>query len=140
MEQPDRPAPEPSSAVPSDVGVARQRVLLLEPDDLMHWSLVMYLQRWFTVVSVETCAAAARLVSEQEFAGLVLSDQLASPAEVLELQRRASRGAPVPTVRMVAGPGHPGPAGPSIAELEKPFELALLAQHLGVSPAELPRR
>jgi DNA-binding NtrC family response regulator len=115
----------------------RGRVLLLEPDHLTRWSVTTYLCRWFAVETVESCEDAARLVLGEPFDALVLSDRV-SDGEVADLQRSAAdRNPGVKTVRTVTATSEPVAGQASMMQLEKPFQLARLAQLLGVAEAGL---
>jgi DNA-binding NtrC family response regulator len=118
-------------------GRARQRgrVLLLEPDHLTRWSVTTYLCRWFAVETVESSEDAARLVRDEPFDALVLSDRV-SDSEVANLLRSAAdRNPQVKTVRTVTAMSEPVAEQASMFQLEKPFQLSRLAQLLGVAEA-----
>jgi|GEM_PF-1252573 DNA-binding NtrC family response regulator len=115
----------------------RGRVLLLEPDHLTRWSITTYLCRWFAVETVESSEDAARLVSDEPFDALVLSDRV-SDGEVATLHSFAAGQNPrVKTVRTVTAASEPTTAQTSLVQLEKPFQLAQLAQLLGVAQPDL---
>lgn len=123
--------------LPSGSQPARGRLLLLEPDELTRWSITTYLQRWFIVEAADSSAAAQRLVRRGSFSALVLSEQLADE-QVLALQRGAAERNPqVTTVRMITGASEVGTSGSETVQLEKPFELASLAQLLGIPEQEI---
>ena len=123
--------------LPAGSEPARGRLLLLEPDELTRWSITTYLQRWFIVEAADSSAAAQRLVCHGSFSALVLSEQL-TDEQILALQRAAAgRNPQVTMVRMVTGASEAGTGEPETVQLEKPFELAALAQLLGIPEQEI---
>ncbi|MGD8453783.1 MAG: hypothetical protein PVJ57_18370 [Phycisphaerae bacterium] len=113
------------------------RLLLVEQDQLMTWSLTRYFQRWFTVDAAASGEAAEQLATAHAFTAVLTSDALPSEraSAIHELVRQRN---PVATaVRLVtAATETPAPEPPCL-QLEKPFELARLARLLGVSEGEI---
>ncbi len=90
--------------LPATIGVSgRRRVLLVEPDNLMRWSLVAYLSRWFDVTSTDSIESARQLLDTQQLEAVVVSDAISSHGAA-ELEAHAVRNQPgVRLVRTVTG-------------------------------------
>lgn len=122
-------AAERGTAKPS----GRGRVVIVEPDSLMRWSIETYLRRWFDVRGFEDAAAADRVLASQAVDALVFSDEY--PRSELEPMRAHARSAN-PQVRVICTVSDDGgPIGTSDEVIEKPFALRDLAQLLGVEDA-----
>ncbi len=107
-------------------------LLVVEPEALLRWSLVTYLGQWFEVLSAETKPAADRILDEHKVDAVVVSDELSdSTMQALEAHAR-SRNAATRVIRTVTTER----AWPTLPKetrcIEKPFELAKLAELLGV--------
>ena len=116
-------------AVPGETG----QLLVVEPEELVRWSLVTYLTRWFDVFTAESRAVADRILDDRRIDAVVVSDDLTDrAAEEIEAHAR-SRNPSVRVVRTVTNP----PGGQASVQdtfcLEKPFELSELASLLGAS-------
>lgn len=114
------------------------RLLVVEPDPLTRWSLQAYLQRWFDVRLADGRDSAERALSEEDFAALVLADDLpGDDSEQLESQAR-EKNPKLLVIRTVAAVGDEARRTTAADRLEKPFALIQLARLLGVSRRELP--
>ena len=122
----------------SNVGVqqgkpaSRPRVLVVEPEALLRWSLTTYLDRWFTVFAAESQTAAQHILETDPIEALVVSKDLSDQGakEVEELARARN-----PSVRIIGTVTHPSQRNTVAKQdwmLEKPFDLAELAKLLGV--------
>jgi len=108
------------------------RVLVVEPEALVRWSLVTYLARWFDVLSADSRSAADRILDDQQVDAIVVSDDLSDhAAEDVEAHAR-SRNPAARVIRTVTGPCTERTSNEDISCLEKPFELSRLATLLGV--------
>lgn len=99
-----RPSRLRQRRVPASLGAScRRRLLLVEPDNLMRWSLVAYLSRWFDVTSTDSIEAARQLLENQKLEAIVVSDAISSQAAA-ELEAQAIRRHPgARLVRTVTG-------------------------------------
>jgi DNA-binding response OmpR family regulator len=124
-------------AAPARPVRGRGRLLLVEPDTLTRWSITTYLERWFVIDAADCPNAAEKLALKNDYAAIVLADQL--PASSVSAIRQAARdqNPAVTTVRTVTAAAEPGPAEAETVQLEKPFELAALARLLGVPEPEI---
>ncbi len=109
-----------------------RQVLIVEPEELVRWSLVTYLGKWFAAFSADTQGAADRILDDQRIDALVVStDLLDQGAE--EIQTRArSRNPDVTVVFTSTEPPGEKVCSPATPFLEKPFELSELARLLGI--------
>jgi len=109
-----------------------RQVLIVEPEELVRWSLVTYLGKWFAAFSADTQVAADRILDDQQIDALVVStDLLDQGAE--EIQARArSRNPSVTVVCTSTKPPAEKVCSRTTPLLEKPFELSELAQLLGI--------
>lgn len=109
-----------------------RQVLIVEPEELVRWSLVTYLGKWFAAFSADTQVAADRILDDQQIDALVVStDLLDQGAE--EIQARArSRNPDVTVVCTSTKPPGEKVCSRATPFLEKPFELSELADLLGV--------
>ncbi len=108
-----------------------REVLIVEPEDLVRWSLVTYLKQWFQVHPAASRAAADQILEDFPIDAVVVSDDLSDQAAD-EIENHArSRNPSARVVRMVTH----SPAERSLSEgtlqLEKPFELSRLSGLLG---------
>lgn len=95
-----------------------------------------YLQRWFDVATTDSARAAIRLLGEYGVRALIISDEMSEEAaEGLETLARQQDGR-VTVVRTVTGVSDASSTKTPAVRLEKPFELASLAQLLGVPAQE----
>ncbi|MBI5865035.1 MAG: response regulator transcription factor [Planctomycetes bacterium] len=123
-----------SKSIPSGDLAGRKlgRVLIVEPDRLTRWSLRTFLENWFDVIVADTPAAALIGVRVPTDA-LLLAGEL--PSEASDEIERQARGAneKVRVVHLcsdIERSRHPNEDC-----MEKPFDLAKLAERLGV-PAD----
>ncbi|MGE0480225.1 MAG: hypothetical protein AB7Q17_07110 [Phycisphaerae bacterium] len=146
----------------------RARVLVVEADTLMRWSMMAYLERWFDVLLTDTVDAAHQLLDRDIVSALIVSDELPDDgARQLEVHARRANPAmrivrtgtgvdelpPPPTAARATAHGRvakpEAAAGPRVRRtggtpprptnhIEKPFALAELAVLLGVPARELP--
>jgi DNA-binding NtrC family response regulator len=108
------------------------RVLVVEPEALVRWSLVTYLARWFDVLSADSRSAADKILDDQQVDAVVVSDDLSDRAvEDVEAHAR-SRNPDTRVIRTVTGPPSDKAADGATPRLEKPFDLSRLATLLGV--------
>lgn len=132
--------PTPDSTSPSAGGRAdcpapvpiRPGLLIVEPEDLLRWSLTTYLSRWFDVYPTETAATAHRIIDEHRIDAIIMSEELAE-TELAHLAERAlvfNHSARI--VRTVTHlPSGRMPAAQTCC-IEKPFQLSNLAELLGI--------
>jgi DNA-binding NtrC family response regulator len=113
--------------------LAGGRVLLVEPDHLTMWSLVTYLQRWFTVESTHCGMEAEKLLRAQPLSAVIVSDQLPGRTAESLLQLAQTLQPPVRTVLMVTGEADAHTCAACSTRIEKPFELADLGRLLGIA-------
>lgn len=107
------------------------RVLIVEPEPLLRWSMSTYLSRWFEVFPTDDDAAAERVLGEHAVDALIVSDQLPRE-EAADLEAHArTLNTDARIVRTVTTREN----GLTPACIEKPFELAALARMLGVREA-----
>ncbi len=113
-----------------------QTLLIVEPESLIRWSLVTYLAKWFTVYAADSGSAADRFLDEHRIDAAVVSDDL--PCGVgEEIEARAlSLNSSVRLVCTVTNPPGEKTCTRTTKCLEKPFELAELANLLGVHGAQ----
>ena len=113
-------------------------VLVVEPEDLVRWSLVTYLGKWFDVCSADSGSVAERILDDRKVDAVVLSDDLSDQAaEDVEAHARA-RNPAARVVRTVSGPPREKASNGATPRLEKPFELSRLAIMLGVQETVCP--
>lgn len=113
-----------------ETGMSRRRLLLIEPDSLTRWSVQRYLEPWFDVVNATDAAEGDRMIDEDRFDAVVISDTV--PLSLVERVEQHVRelNPHVKVVRTVADDTDAGER----TLLEKPFELSQLARLLGVEP------
>jgi len=112
-----------------------RRILIVEPEELVRWSLVTYLTRWFAVYSAAAESTAHRVLDSDIMDAVVISDDLKQPG-VEEIESHAlDRNPAVQLVRMVTARPPAPPADGRTSHLEKPFQLARLAELLGIQDA-----
>jgi len=123
-----------STGHPSHNGSPRH-LLIVEPEELVRWSLVTYMAKWFAVDSVDSRAGADRILDERRIDAVVVSDDLSDQAaEAIETHAR-SRNPSVCVVRTVTNPSGDNEPAPDTPRVEKPFELSKLASLLGIRVA-----
>jgi DNA-binding response OmpR family regulator len=110
------------------------RLVLLEPEPLLRWSLTEYLGRWFQVCTAEDPAAVLRLLEQEPVDALILSD--ATPLDARRRLQVALHSHPVGRVLYtVADPTSVNGTPERVIVIEKPFRLAEVAHLLGVGAA-----
>ncbi len=135
----DSSARKPTHCNPGPGRVARRQILAVEPDPLTQWSLKMYLSKWFDVYATGSIVDAQHVLENHAVDVLIVSEEL-PPTALASLETHAHNfNACVEVIRTVADPSKPRKCIPHVTYLEKPFELAHLAQMLGVPPEQLPR-
>lgn len=123
-----------------------RRVLVVERDPLLRWSVQSYLARWFDVTTTASARDAERWLRVNQVDAVVIADGIAR-SSVQHLEEIAAQQNPsVLLVRTVIEAGddaernsqpHARDVGPIEHRIEKPFELSSLARLLGVSEREL---
>jgi DNA-binding response OmpR family regulator len=120
----------PLTSDPQGVG---HRILVVEPDRLARWSICSYLQRWFLVCSAESAPQAEFQLKNQVFDGVIISCEI--PSEAIDTIEQTCRDRNPETVLIITvtdTTSHLGGPGSARKQLEKPFQLAKMAQLLGV--------
>lgn len=106
-------------------------LLVIEPEELVRWSLVTYLGRWFVAFSADSPAVADQILDEQPIDAVVISDDLSNEAgEEIEARAR-SRNPDVQIIWTLTHPGRSRHYRRGTDAVEKPFELSHLARLLG---------
>lgn len=109
------------------------RLLVVDPDGLMRWSVKAFLGDVLDVISAESTTGALELLNDQGVDAVVVSEDLPnSGADIVEKRARA-RNPGVVVVRTVSEPVAQDAELKSTVRLEKPFKLTRLAELLGVS-------
>jgi len=137
-------APEPSwLALPADttlvplepvvtMAVSPRRILLVDPDGLLRWSVQTYFARWFDVVAVGTIADATSALDVGAAEILVASEDLEAE-QIARLESQARRlNARVQLVRIGTRLADRRSRYSNPRYLEKPNILPQLAEVLGV--------
>ena len=119
----------PSAGAPQPV----RHVLIVEPEELVRWSLVTYLGKWFEVFSADSRTLADRILEERQIDAVVVSDDLSDRAAEAIAAHARSRNPAARVVRTLTGPPVPEPQDRDTSCLEKPFALSEVASLLGVS-------
>lgn len=105
-------------------------LLVVEPDALLRWSLVTYFNKWFNVFAVATPDAGVEILDDASINALIVSDVL-NASEVQRMERMAcDRNPAVRIIRVVTSLRSAGSDPYASGTLEKPFELAALADLL----------
>lgn len=133
----------------------RPRILVVEPDPLLRWSIAIYLKPWFDVV-LSDCTSAARdwLARTNVDAVIISSDQIGNTTEPAAVAWAQRGERPVTTIITCTGTEtadwlskrrrkcHLGrhdrkshTARRGICFIEKPFPLSDLAAALGLHPS-----
>lgn len=116
-------------------GWPAKHLLIVEPEALVRWSVGKYLARWFIVHSVESRADADRVLDERPVDVVIVSDDPRDRmAKEIETHAR-SRNPSVRVVRTVTHSSHDKDSTSGAPLVEKPFDLAKLADMLGVTDA-----
>lgn len=110
----------------------RRFLLLIDADPLLRWSIVTYLRKAFDIHVAETLQDGRRLLMQQRFDAVVLSNEYGAKA-IRELESLAKRqNEQVTIVRLITGAEEQSQE-PGIQYLEKPFELAFLSNALSAA-------
>ncbi len=110
----------------------KDRLLIVEPDALLRWSLSTYLSRWFQVYPADSSLQADKILDQNTVdAAVIYDDSHEHFADQIEAHAR-KRNASMRIVRTVMNlPNSPTPAH-HCQYIEKPFKLDRLAHLLGV--------
>ncbi len=116
----------------SDEPVNTMKLLIVEPDRLTRWSMQQYLQDLATVIAADSVESAHELLDVGPVDAVAIADDLpAHGADEIESHARTCNPN-VRAVRMVTQPCSATPQSSNVTTLEKPFELARLAEVLGI--------
>jgi len=109
---------------------AQRKLLVVEPEALLRWSLSTYLSRWFRVFAVESSTAADRVLNRRRIDAAVVSEDLPNhEADVVETHvRNANTQARI--IRTASSPIEGRSEGAAVGRIEKPFKLSELASLL----------
>ncbi len=120
-----------AGAVPAERG--RLRVLVVEPEALLRWSVVTYLSRWCYVLQVDSQTGADQLLDGHTVDAVIVADRLADGAcSAVEEHVRSIN----PSARIVrTGVSETEEHSTHPTFIEKPFELSKLAEALGINPS-----
>lgn len=121
--QPVQPR-QPQARSPAD-----RRLLIVEPDELICWSLRSYLRRWYHVRAWSNAVQAERSLRHRPVHALVISDHV-SPSETAQLVSLARDRNPDVRVLIVGQAGDGESATNGVWRIGKPFELHDLARVL----------
>ncbi len=114
-------------------GLARRRVLVVDPDRLTRWSIEEYLRDAAEVASADGVPAAHNLLDHDRFDAIIVADDLPQDGADEVEQHARSRNPSIAAVRTLTRPSdETEQAGSRAILLEKPFELACLARALGL--------
>ncbi len=114
-------------------GLARRRVLIVDPDRLTRWSIEEYLRDAAEVASADGVPAAHNLLDHDRFDAIIVADDLPHDGADEVEQHARSRNPKIAAVRTVTQPSdETEQAGNHTILLEKPFELVCLARVLGL--------
>lgn len=118
-------------------GSSTRRLLVVEPEALLRWSLSTYLGRWFRVFAVESGAAANKILNRRKVDAAVVSDDLPNhEADVVESRVRAAN-TQARVIRTASSPIESCPPNSAAGRIEKPFKLSELARLLSdAAPTE----
>ena len=135
MNEPDSTPSRQNAKAGNSPPSAARRLLIVEPEALVRWSLVTYLTKWFDVFTADSRATADHILDDQLIDAVVVSDDLSDRApEEIEARAR-SRNPAARVVRTITdSPGEELPSQKT-PRLEKPFELSELAMLLGIPDA-----
>ncbi len=111
----------------------RPRVLVVEPEALLRWSIVTYLSRWCDVLQVDSRTGADRMLEGHTVDAVIVAERLADGASTAVEDRALARNPSTRIVRTGVGPTDDAAAQPKF--IEKPFELSKLAEALGINPS-----
>lgn len=114
-------------------GLARRRVLVVDPDRLTRWSIEEYLRDAAEVASADGVPAAHNLLDHDRYDVIIVADDLPQDGADQVEQHARSRNPGIAAVRTLTRPSDEAEQAGSLAILlEKPFELASLARVLGL--------
>lgn len=108
------------------------RLLIVEPQTLLRWSLAAYLRRWFDVLLADGEGGAEIILKEQPVDALIVAHELPDCAADRIEKRARSQKPEVMVVRTVVDPTSGVSTSGRTIRLEKPFPLAQVAHLLGV--------
>lgn len=102
-------------------------VLIVEPEELVRWSLVTYLSRSFSVFTANSKDAAIRVLSEQDVDAVVIADDVTVSVGMDIESFAQNRNVDVRVVWTLSNPRAAKTLPPGTLTVEKPFELKHLA-------------
>jgi DNA-binding NtrC family response regulator len=106
---------------------ATGNLLIVEPEELVRWSLVTYLSRSFSVFTADSNDAAIRVLSEHDIDAVVIADDVTDPAGAQIEGLARTRNADVKVVWTLSHSRSTKAFPPGTLAVEKPFELEHLA-------------
>ncbi len=109
----------------------RQKLLIIEPDELTRWSIKSYFVDSFDVRAADSVGTACRLLKESPADAVVVADAWPNHGADTVEQCARRHNANVTVVRTVTAPPAPPSESTRAIRLEKPFELSSLADLLG---------
>lgn len=110
-----------------------KKLLIVEPDPLLRWSLVTYLSRWFQVIPADSSDQANFILDQYLIDALVVNDDhINHLADHIEHHAR-QRNAQTRIVRTVMNFPKSTVRNQHCSYIEKPFNLSGLAHLLGVN-------
>lgn len=116
----------------------KDRLLIVEPDALLRWSLSTYLSRWFQVYPADSTDQADRILDQNTVDAAVIYDDTHEDITDEIVAHARKRNAGMRIVRTVMNlPTTPAQAH-QCQYIEKPFKLDRLAHLLGIDENEAP--
>lgn len=114
------------------------RLLVIEPDPLLRWSLATYFSRWYEVCEAQDEAVAQGVIEQGGIDALIVADALGDAANRLVTSAKEGNAvlAVIRTVTRLPDATH---AEDGIHFVEKPFQLSQLAELLGITSANMRR-
>ena len=114
------------------------RLLVIEPDPLLRWSLTTYFSRWYEVCEAQDEAVAQGVIQQGGIDALIVADALGDAANRLVTSAKEGN-AVVAVIRTVTRLPDAMHAEDGIHFVEKPFQLSRLAELLGITSANIHR-
>ncbi|MBL8878980.1 MAG: hypothetical protein JNG88_07655 [Phycisphaerales bacterium] len=130
----------------------RRRLMIVEPDSLLRWSIMAYLKPWFDVILTDSALPARESMRRHIVDALIVSGEIQSDAIDALCNSADARGVRPPAIVTITGvePSAEAAVGHArdrehlwsdhavgcdrpIHFVEKPFELKRLADLLGVN-------
>lgn len=125
----------PRTSIPErarDASELRGRVLIVEPDELLRWSMESYLRRWFEVRGVRDTGEAEHVLEAGALHALIVSDGF-TRRQTESLQEHARTKNPQVRIICTVSDVPDGRHRHGDTVIEKPFQLSRLAELLGVA-------